>query len=378
MFHNTGHMKSQRLRLEVPGAAHFELPENVAHLDPADAIFEAMLRGWRSQQHSRQLTEDTIEGRENYVRRLFRFTNQYPWQWGPASLEGFTSLEFRSKQRAKSTIRGMHNAIGLFCEYITDIRYDWIAICREVFNTIPVQICTEMNTLGHGSDYEGDPERRPFTRRELQNFFDYIDDRYLKVRKLGRKGALALLRDSTLFKTILAWGLRRREASRLSMADRRRNPAISAYGIYGALHVRYGKAVKGGPPKRRLVLSVPHFEWAIDALKYYCEEVRPLFNPGNHPAIFISERQTYLNVDWIDQRFQEFRSGAGLPDDLDLHCLRHSYVTYLAEENVDGLLIQDQVGHEWGVTTGIYTHVSRDFKVSKLKDLYSELYGQDQ
>lgn len=375
-MHNMGHMNARRLALDLPGAAHFELPPNVTHLDPGDAVFQAMLRGWRAQQHSRQLTDDTVEARERYVVRLHLFTNQYPWQWGPAALEDFTPQEFRSKQRAKSTIRGMHNAIGLFCEYITDIRYDWVAICREMFDATPIQICTEMNTLGHASDYEGDPERRPFTRGELQEFFDYIDDRYLKVRKLGRKGALALLRDSTLFKSILGWGLRRREASRLSMKDRRRNPAIPEYGIYGGLHVRYGKAVKGGPPKRRLVLSVPHFEWAIEALKYYCEEVRPLFNPGNHPAIFISERGTYMDPGWIDHRFQEFRSGAGLPDDLDLHCLRHTYVTYLAEENVDGLLIQDQVGHEWGATTGIYTHVSRDFKVSKLKELYGDLYGE--
>ena len=92
----------------------------------------------------------------------------------------------------------MHNAIGLFCEYVTDLRYDWVIICQEAFNTTPIQICTEMNTLAHGSDYEGNPERRRFTRHELQIFFDYIDDRYLQVRKLARKGALSLLRDSTL------------------------------------------------------------------------------------------------------------------------------------------------------------------------------------
>jgi len=369
-------MRSRHLLLELAGAAHFELPGNVRHLDPGEAIFEAMLRGWRTQQHSRQLREDTIAGRDKYVRRLHRFTNQYPWEWGPASLEDFTSSEFRSKQLAKSTIRGMHNAIGLFCEYITDIRYDWVVICQETFDATPVQICTEMNTLPHGSDYEGDPERRPFTRRELQDFFDYIDDQYLKVRKLGRKGALALLRDSTLFKSVLAWGLRRREVSLLSMCDLRSNAAIPAYGNYGALHVRYGKSVKGGPPKRRVVFSVPPFEWAIEALKYYCEEVRPLFNPGNHPAVFISERASFLSYNWIDERFQIFRSGAGLPADLDLHCLRHSYVTYLAEENVDALFIQNQVGHEWAATTGIYTHVSRDFKLSKVKELYDNLYGE--
>ena len=82
MFHNPGRMKFELLRLDIPGAAHFELPANVAHLDPAEAIFQAMLRGWRAQQHSRQLRDETIEARDNYVKRLNRFTNQYPWEWG--------------------------------------------------------------------------------------------------------------------------------------------------------------------------------------------------------------------------------------------------------------------------------------------------------
>ena len=137
------------------------------------------------------------------------------------------------------------------------------------------------------------------------------------------------------------------------------------------------RSSRGGEAKRRLVLSLPHFDWAIDALRYYCEEVRPLLKPGKHPAMFISERGSYLDPGRIDKRFQEFRSEAGLPKDLDLHCLRHTYVTYLAEEDVDGLLIQDQVGHEWGATTGIYTHVSRDFQLTKVKELYGEIYGQD-
>jgi integrase/recombinase XerC len=366
------------LRLSIAGAAHLVLPEGVAQLNKHDAIFQGMLLGWKTQQQSRQLSDDTIEPRLRYVTRLHEFTVQYPWEWGPASLEDFSAIEFRSKKRAKATIRQMQNSIGLFCEYITDARYGWLTICADAFGREPVQICTELNVLRHGDDYEGDPERRPFTRKELQTFFDYIDDRYDAVRRTKRKGALSLLRDSTLFKTIYAWGLRRREAARLAMQDRRRNPSIPEYGVYGALHVRYGKAVRGGNPRRRLVLSVPHFQWAIEGLQYYCENIRPQFRPGNHPALFISERRTFLGLRWIDERFVELRTGAGLPDDLDLHSLRHSYGTHLAEEGVDGLFIQDQMGHEWASTTGIYTHVSRDYKLSQLRQIYDDLYRGDQ
>jgi site-specific recombinase XerD len=335
-----------------------------------------MLRGWRIQQQSRQLSDDTIEPRERYIVRLHEFAGDYPWNWAPATLEEFTAVEFRSKNRAKSTIRQMQNAVGLFCEYIGDIRYDWVAICHEAFGKIPVQICTEMNTSTHGDEYEGAPERRPFTRREVLTFFDFIDDRYELVCRRKRKGSLALLRDSTLFKTVYAWGLRRREVAKLSLRDRLRNPKIPEYGIYGALHARFGKAVKGGPPRRRVVLSLPHHEWAIDALKYYCDEVRPQFNPGKHPALFISERHGYLTPSWIDDRFKEFRVGAGLPDELDLHSLRHAYATHGVEDDVDGIVMQGQLGHTWGSTTGLYVHVSRKFKLEAMRAAYEHLYGR--
>ncbi len=62
----------------------------VVHLDPAPAVFEAMLQGWATQQRARFLKEGgTIQPRLDLVRRLARFTNQYPWQWDPAEAEAF-------------------------------------------------------------------------------------------------------------------------------------------------------------------------------------------------------------------------------------------------------------------------------------------------
>ena len=47
-------------RGDLAGAAHLELVSGVARLRPEDAMFEAMLRGWRAQQTSRGLREDTV------------------------------------------------------------------------------------------------------------------------------------------------------------------------------------------------------------------------------------------------------------------------------------------------------------------------------
>ena len=72
-------------RGDLAGSAHLELVSGVAQLRPEDAMFEAMLRGWRAQQVARGLRADTIEAREHLVRRFLEATNEYPWNWGPGT-----------------------------------------------------------------------------------------------------------------------------------------------------------------------------------------------------------------------------------------------------------------------------------------------------
>lgn len=96
-------------------------------LRPDEQVFEAMLAGWRDQQLSRNLAADTIEGRLGTVRRFQQFTNDWPWSWRPVDMEEF-SAEARGRGRARSTIRGSQCAIRLFCEYVSDPRYQWTAV----------------------------------------------------------------------------------------------------------------------------------------------------------------------------------------------------------------------------------------------------------
>ncbi len=60
------------------------------HLDPASAVFEAMLEGWARQQRTRFLKWDsTIKPRLSLVRRLAAFSSQYRWEWQRAEVEAF-------------------------------------------------------------------------------------------------------------------------------------------------------------------------------------------------------------------------------------------------------------------------------------------------
>ena len=180
-----------------------------------------------------------------------------------------------------------------------------------------------------------------------------------------RKGALAAYRDATLFKVIYGWGLRRTETSKLDVADWGRNASAPEFGRYGMLHVRYGKAKRGQPPRRRNVASV--MGWAVDAVADYAENVRPKFGFGDHPALWVTERGGRVKPAEINARFESYREALRLPDALTPHSLRHSYVTHLTEDGVDRRFIQVQVGHECDSSTAIYTHVSDDFMNTALR-----------
>ena len=69
-----------------------------------------------------------------------------------------------------------------------------------------------------------------------------------------------------------------------------------------------------------------------------------------HPAVWLTERAARISARQVDDRFAQFRALAGLPAELSVHCLRHSYVSHLIEDGVDPLFVQQQVGHSWAST----------------------------
>jgi len=276
---------------------------------------------------------------------------------------------------APSTIRGYHHTLRLFCDYLLDGRYGWVEQCEQRFGMIPSQVCHDFNTAAHLVEYEGRPDRRPFTYDELQHLFDYVDMRVERAQSSGRKGALSALRDAQMIKTAYAFGLRRRELCMLDLADLRPNPSMPAWGTYGAIHVRYGKSSGGGVPRRRTVLTVPEFDWVIEGLRQWVDQARPLLDPGPRPELWLTERRHRVSVKTMDHRFAYLRQQADLPAELTLHCLRHSYVTHLVEFGYPERFVTEQVGHSYASTTAIYTSVSNDFKTKTLQAALSRVYG---
>lgn len=323
-----------------------------------------MLDGWAAQQFSRNLSPATVQARRATAERFRSHSATYPWSWTVEQVDHFF-LELRAVRGAtRSTILGYQNALRMFLAYLTDPAYGWGEACWERFGTHPAQVFHEWNTARHVQDAIGEPGKRPYTRDELEDLFDCADERVVRIRRSGSKGWVPAFRIATMMKTAYAWGLRRNEVRMLDLVDLASNPQARQFGEAGIVYVRHGKAMRGSPPKRRAVMTLPEFGWAVECLEEWIREVRPHIAMPTSTILWPSERGIGrpLNADSISRAFAEVKQEAGLDDSLDFHSLRRSYVTHLVEIGYDAFFIQQQVGHEHGSTTSIYTGLSPDYR----------------
>ncbi|MEV5979707.1 tyrosine-type recombinase/integrase [Streptomyces sp. NPDC052114] len=125
--------------------------------------------------------------------------------------------------------------------------------------------------------------------------------------------------------------------------------------------------MRGSPPKRRSVLTVPLFDWAVEALQQWTEEIKPAIAGPGSSCLWPSERGDKLTAATVTTAFTRCRKELGLAEGLDLHSLRRSYVSHLIEAGYDALFVQQQVGHEHASTTALYTHVSPDYRARTIR-----------
>jgi hypothetical protein len=122
----------------------------------------------------------------------------------------------------------------------------------------------------------------------------------------------------------------------LQTVDFARNPYAREFGRYGVVHVRYGKAKKGSPPKRRSVLTV--FDWTPEVIADWLAHGQPCMDDGID--LFPSERGALVAEDTLLRRFRRYCDDLGLSPGVDLHSLRRSYATHLIEDDWDPMFVQ--------------------------------------
>jgi len=117
--------------------------------------------------------------------------------------------------------------------------------------------------------------------------------------------------------------------------------------------------VRGKGRKERLIPIGRH---AIQALNLYLHHVRaqqPVVR-GHENIIFLNRNGKALSRVMIFYIVRKAVQNAGINKKVSPHTFRHSFATHLIERGADLISVRDMLGHESIITTGIYTHVSRE------------------
>lgn len=172
------------------------------------------------------------------------------------------------------------------------------------------------------------------------------------------------VRDRALLELLYAAGLRISEALRLDVGDISLSEA----------QVR----VIGKGDRERLV---PMGEVAVDALKRYLEDVRPLWLAGvavdgerraeaRAGPLFLTPRGRRLGRMAAWRRIREAALRAGLKGHVTPHTLRHSFATHLLEGGADLRVVQELLGHASITTTQLYTHLTGE----RIRQIYARAH----
>jgi len=123
--------------------------------------------------------------------------------------------------------------------------------------------------------------------------------------------------------------------------------------------------------------SIPIPRWAVAALKAHKvrqnqEKLRLGGAYQDADLVFATEDGRPICPRDFNRRFDRLKALAGLPEDVTLHSLRHTYATRLLEAGEHPKVVQELLGHaQIGLTLDTYSHVLPELKKSAAAKLES-------
>lgn len=194
------------------------------------------------------------------------------------------------------------------------------------------------------SDNPTDHIVRPQLKQVLPDVLDFWEiEKMLNCIDLSTDEGM---RNRAILETLYSCGLRVSELINLRLTD--------LFFEVGFLKV-FGKG-----NKERLV---PLGKDATKFLQIYIEQIRSHIKPksGQENIVFLNKRGTAYTRMTIFNIVKAIAEKAGVKKTVSPHTFRHSFATHLIEGGADLRAVQEMLGHESIVTTGIYTHLDREY-----------------
>jgi integrase len=221
------------------------------------------------------------------------------------------------------------------------------ALKQAVRNQLVTRNVSEATTLPKAGQTR---EVRALTLEEQEKFLKALEGNRLEVA----------------FKVLLGTGLRRGELLGLTWRDV--NLTNGTITVRQSLIRAKGKLVIQDPKTKTSKRTIPLPDDLVAELKAHrarqAQEklfAGPAYEDNN--LVFANELGQPLDPRSFNRWFYELRDKAGLPKDVNLHALRHTYATRLLERGVSLKVIQRLMGHsKFDVTADIYSHVAPELE----------------
>lgn len=221
------------------------------------------------------------------------------------------------------------------------------ALKQAVRNQLVTRNVSEATTLPKAGQTR---EVRALTLEEQEKFLKALEGNRLEVA----------------FKVLLGTGLRRGELLGLTWRDV--NLTNGTITVRQSLIRAKGKLVIQDPKTKTSKRTIPLPDDLVAELKAHrarqAQEklfAGPAYEDNN--LVFANELGQPLDPRSFNRWFYELRDKAGLPKDVNLHALRHTYATRLLERGVSLKVIQQLLGHsKFDVTADIYSHVAPELQ----------------
>lgn len=268
----------------------------------------------------KSLSENSIEGYLNDVRKLEEYDMESCRELGPASMTHHDLREFVN-QAGSGEVSARTQA-----RLISGIRafYRFLLIDGEIKEN-PSSLL-ESPRLGLKL-----PE--VLTIEEIDLIVDVID--------LSKPDGH---RNKAIIETLYGCGLRVSELVNLRLTD-----------------IHYGEgfvSVTGKGNKQRLV---PVSSKALKEIDLYRIDRNRLPVIHDENIVFLNRRGRRLTRAMIFTITRNLAGKAGILKKISPHTFRHSFATHMIEAGADLRAVQEMLGHESIMTTEIYTHIDRSF-----------------
>lgn len=218
---------------------------------------------------------------------------------------------------------------------------------QAVKNQLVVRNVSEATTL---PKLQQTREVRALTLEEQQKFLKALEGHRL----------------ATAFKVLLGTGLRRGELLALTWKDV--DLANATLTVRQSLVRVKGQLLFQEPKTKTSKRTIPLPDDLVAELKAHKArqaQEKLLAGPAyeDNGLVFANELGQPLDPRSFIRWFYQIRDKAGLPKDVNLHALRHTYATRLLERGVSLKVIQQLLGHsKFDVTADIYSHVAPELQ----------------